>query len=268
MTAISWGQVGERFYENGVSQGVFYGEDGVGVPWNGLTAVEESRVDTADPLYFDGFKYGDLVTLGDFEGTLTAFTYPEEFLEYEGILEADRGVYLTSQAKARFGLSWRTEIHNDLSQSVGYKLHILYNLLAIPAQKSYETMSLDNEPIDFEWDITAVPEEVDNFRPTAYLVIDSRRTDPLMLADIERIIYGSEDADPTLPDMNGFISFVMKWARFLITDNGDGTWTATTALPDVITILDPESFQIDTDTAAYLDADTYTISSSAEEEIP
>jgi len=265
VTALSWDQLGARFYENGVSRGVFYGKDGKGVVWNGLTSIQEARVDTASPLYFDGFKYADLVTLGDFEGTLKAFTYPEEFLPYQGVVEADNGFSLTAQPKARFGLSWRTEINNDFGQSVGYKIHLLYNLLAIPAERRYETLSLDNEPIDFEWDLSAIPEEVDNFRPTAYVVIDSRKIDPFLLLDIENLIYGDEDSDPSLPSLNTIVTFVLKWGRFIITDNGDGTWTATTPLEGVITMLDPDTFQIVTDTAVYLDPDTYEISSSEEE---
>lgn len=268
MTTITWDSIGSRYYENGISRGVFYGRDEVaGVAWNGLTSVDDDKVDTTTPLYFDGFKFGDMVTLGDFQGRLKAFTYPDAFLPYQGVIEADPGFSLTAQPKTRFGLCYRTEINNDLGQSIGYKLHILYNLLAIPAQKTYETLSLDNEPIDFEWDISAIPEEVDNFRPTAYVIIDSRKMDPFLLADIEDILYGTTEDPPKLPDLNELVSFVKKWGRLVITDNGDGTWTAYTPLPDIITMLDAESFQIVTDNAEYLDPDTYEISSSEKEEI-
>ena len=155
MAKITWDGIGERYYENGVSQGVFYGVDSHGVPWNGLSSVEQSTVDTVDPLYFDGFKYADLVTLGDFEGTLKAFTYPDEFLNYEGVWEAETGFFMTGQPKTRFGLSWRTEVNNDLGSQIGYKIHLLYNLLAIPANKTYETLSLETEPIDLEWALSA-----------------------------------------------------------------------------------------------------------------
>ena len=268
MTAITWDDTGTRFYENGVSKGVLFDADGVGVPWNGLTSVTEKNTDTTNPLYFDGLKYGDLITLGDFEGTLKAFTYPEEFQPYQGLLETKPGFYLTAQSKDRFGLSWRTEINNDLGQSVGYKLHILYNLIAIPDSKEYQTLSLDNDPIEFQWDISGIPEEIDNFRPTAYVVLDSRRIDEFLLADIEAIIYGTETTESKQPDLNALIVFVMAWGRLIITDNGDGTWTATSPIPGVIEMLDSETFQITTDSATYLDPDTYEISSSDLEEVP
>lgn len=265
MAKIVWDQLGERFYENGVSQGVFYGADSKGVPWNGLTSVESASVDSTDPLYFDGFKYADLITLGDFEGTLKALTYPDEFLNYEGVWEADPGFFMNHQPKTRFGLSYRTEVNNDLGQSVAYKLHLLYNLIAIPADKRYETLSLDNDPIEFDWDISGLPEEVDNFRPTAYVVIDSRKIDPFLLLDIEDILYGTDEQQAALPDLNGLVTFVKKWGRLIITDNNDGTWTATSPLDGVITMLDETTFQIVSDTAVYIDSptnETYEISSS------
>jgi hypothetical protein len=269
MAKLVWDQTGERYYENGVSQGVFYGADSKGIPWNGLTSVESSGVDSADALYFDGFKYADLVTLGDFEGKMKAFTYPDEFLAYEGVWEAEPGFFLAHQPKTRFGLSYRTEINNDIGQSVGYKIHLLYNLLAIPTDTTYETLSLDNEPFEFEWNISAIPEEVDNFRPTGYVMIDSRKIDPFLLADLEDLLYGDTENDAKLPDLKGLVSFVMKWGRLIITDNGDGTWTATSPLEGVIEMVSATEFEITSDTAVYIDSptnETYEISSSEKNE--
>lgn len=262
MARLVWDQAGDRVYENGVSQGVFYGSDSKGIPWNGLISVEEVNNDSVNPLYLDGFKYADEITIGDFEGILTAFTYPDEFMGYEGVDDWKPGFYLADQPKKRFGLSYKTEINSDQGQQIGYKIHLLYNLVAVPSNKAYQTLSLDSEPIDFKWDITAIPEELDKFRPTAHVVIDSRKIDPFLLVDIENIIYGTDTSDPLLPDLNGLVTFVQKWGRFIVTDNGDGTWTATSPLEGVITMLDAETFQIDTETAVFIDADSYTLSSS------
>lgn len=262
MTTLVWDQPGERFYENGVSRGVFYGSDSKGIAWNGLTSVEESNDDSVEPLYFDGYKYAELVTLGDFTGKLKAYTYPDIFVLYEGMDVRKGGFYLGNQPKSRFGLSYRTEMNNDSEVQTGYKIHLLYNLIAIPSEKIYQTMSLDTSPTDFEWDISAIPEHVDKFRPTAHVVIDSRKIDPFLLSDLEDLIYGTEEKDPVLPDLNGLVSFVQKWGRLIITDNGDGTWTADSPLEGVITMLDSTTFEIVSDTAVFLDADTYEISSS------
>lgn len=237
MTRIIWDQTGDRFYEAGVSQGVFYDSDGKGVPWNGLISVEESNNEDVEPLYFDGVKYADLVTLSNFEGTLKAFTYPDEFIKCEGSAYRTPGFYLTDQPKSQFGLSYKTEINNDLGEN-NYKLHIIYNITAIPSDKTYETMSLDTDPTEFQWDISAIPEPVDRFRPTAHVIIDTRKIDPFLLKDIEDILYGTLNADPRLPILNGLVNFVNNWGRLIITDNGDGTWTATSPLEGVITMLD------------------------------
>lgn len=262
MTRLVWDQAGERFYENGVCQGVFYGSDSKGIPWNGLTSVKEANDDSVEPLYFDGLKYAELVTLGDFKGVMTAFTYPDEFLLYEGMDVRKNGFFLANQPKSRFGLSYRTEINSDNGAQSGYKIHLIYNLIAIPSDKTYQTMSLDTDPIDFEWDISAIPEQIDRFRPTAHVVIDSRKLDPIMLSDIENLLYGTAETDAMLPDLNGLVTFVQKWGRFIVTDNGDGTWTATTPLEGIITMLDETTFEITADEAVFLDAESYTLTSS------
>ena len=208
MTALVWDQITERMYESGISRGVLYGTDGFNVAWNGLISVDQSSVDESEPLYFDGVKYEDLVTLGDFEGTLTAFTYPQEFLQYEGILEVEDGFFATGQPKSKFGLSYRTEVGSPAGQSVSYKIHILYNLTAIPTQRTYKTLSLEPEPIEFQWDLKALPEEIDGFRHTAHVIIDSDRMSPDVLIELEELLYGTAITEPSLPSLKELVYFV------------------------------------------------------------
>ncbi len=208
MTRIVWDQTSDRVYENGISQGVLYGSNGAGVPWNGLTSVEQTTVDEVEPLYFDGVVYHNLVTLGDFQGVLRAFTYPEEFFPYDGILEVQDGMYLTGQPKSTFGLSYRTEIGTPAGPSSDYKIHILYNLTAIPAQRTHQTLGMDAEPMEFEWEIRSQPENVDHFRNTGYVMIDSRKMVTDALPDLEDLIYGWASGEPTLPDLNTLIHYV------------------------------------------------------------
>lgn len=267
MSTLVWDAIGDRLYEIGVTKGVLYKEDSIGVAWNGLTSVEEIVSDSADSIYFDGVKFNDVVTLGDFEATLKAFTYPDEFLVFEGTLEDQTGVFISNQFKSRFGLSYQTLIGDDVSgHSKGYKIHVLYNLTAIPSNKQYKTLSLNVDPIEFEWSITSIPEDLDNYRPTSHVIFDSSKLDPHLLTDIEAILYGDVDNPARLPPLKGLLAFIRKWDRFIITDNGDGTWTATSRDPGVIVMLDATTFQIMTDTATYLDADTYEISSSEKNE--
>ena len=87
---IKWDVVGERTYETGVYRGVLYvrGANGtypVGVPWNGLTGVTETPGGaSANPLYADNMKYLNLIATETLDGTITAYTYPEEFGECDG----------------------------------------------------------------------------------------------------------------------------------------------------------------------------------------
>lgn len=267
MPALVWDSIGERTFEAGVSKGVLYQTDGLGVAWNGLISIEEQATDEVEPVHFDGVKFNDIVTIGDFAATLRAFTYPEEFLEYEGILQDQTGFYVTNQRPSRFGLSYQTNIGDDLhSIESGYKIHVLYNLTAVPSAINYQTLSMDVAPIEFEWTISGIPEEVDYFLPSAHVIFDTREMDPYLLKDLEEILYGSEDEEARLPPLQGLATFIRKWDRLIITDFGDGTWEAYSPIDEVIIMLDSTTFQIDSDTAVYLDADTYEISSSEKNE--
>lgn len=267
MAELAWDQVGDRFYESGVAKGVLYQEDRSGVPWNGLVAVEEGGVNEVEPIFFDGVKFNDLVTLGDFAGIIRAFTYPEEFLRYEGALEDQSGFYVKGQPPKRFCMSYQTLIGDDVGGSeVGYNIHVLYNLTAVPSQKIYETLSLDTAPVEFEWNVSSIPENIIGYQPTAHIVFNSLKIDPFLLQDIEDILYGSEDNDAYLPSLQSLATFIRKWDRLIVIDNGDGTWTATSSVPGVITMLDDDTFQIDSDTAVFIDADSYTLESSEKNE--
>jgi hypothetical protein len=129
-------------------------------------------------------------------------------------------------------------------------------------------LSLDVEPLEFEWKLTAIPEDLANYRPTAHVIIDSRKIDPNLLKDIEDILYGNEASAARLPPLQGLGSFIRKWNRLIITDHGDGTWTADTEDEDTttLTMIDDTSFQIVSDTAIYFDTDSYAISSSNKNE--
>lgn len=264
---LTWDQVGERFYEVGVSNGVLYQDDGFGVPWNGLTSVEESTSTEVEAVYFDGVKIDDIVSVGDFEATLKAYTFPDEFLQYEGVLQDQTGFYVTGQKPSRFGLAYKTVVGNDLDGTdAGYKLHIVYNITAIPANTEYAVISDELDPIEFEWKLTAIPEEIEKFRPSAHIIFDSRKIDPYLLADIEDILYGSDSNDAYLPSLKGLSAFIRKWQRLIVIDNGDGTWTAISPTDVDIVMTDSTTFEITSPSAVFIDADSYTLSSADKNE--
>jgi hypothetical protein len=267
MATLVWDQVGERSFEAGVSKGVLYQENRVGIPWNGLTSIEEGSDTSVEPIYFDGTKFAEVITLGDFSGTMRALTYPDEFLFYEGAIQDHVGFYILNQPPSPFSLSYRTEIGDDVNGiSSHYKLHLLYNLTAVPSQRSFQSIGDSLDPIEFEWSLTSVPEEIENFYPTSHVVFDSRMIDPYLLLDIEDILYGTAETDPYIPSLRALSTFVRGWNRFLITITGEGIWTAYARDDGVITMTDDTTFEIDTETATVIDADSYTITSEAKEE--
>ncbi len=203
MTKLLWDQTGDRFYETGVDRGVLYLPDRSGVPWNGLTAVDEDTSDVAvEAFYYDGFKYLETRSSGDFSGTLKAFTFPEEFMLFDGLDTINKnGMQLGNQpVTERFGVSYRTRIGNDVDGSDhGYKIHVVYNLTATPEGRSYSTLSEQQNPLEFSWKLTAVPEMLVGQRPTAHVVFDTTRMNPYLISDLEDLLYGVGVINPAVP---------------------------------------------------------------------
>lgn len=206
MAKIVWDKTGERFYETGVNKGVLYiqSTDGSypnGVPWNGLTAVTESPSGAeSTPLYADNTKYLNLMSVEEFGATIEAYTYPDEFAECDGSAELVAGVMIGQQPRKPFGMSYVTNLGNDTTgNNYGYKLHIIYGAMASPSEKAYATINDSPEAITFSWEVKTTPVNVEGFKPTASLVIDSTKVDAEKLAVLEAKMYGSETEEPTLP---------------------------------------------------------------------
>jgi hypothetical protein len=261
MAKLLWGQVGDRRYEAGLDRGVLYLSNGTAIPWNGLTAISENAGVPTAPLYFDGIKYLDDMGQEDYSASLTAFTYPPEFLACEGVGTAGVGLYVDDQNPSLFDLSYRTKIGNDISDALGYKIHLVYNLTAEPDDRSYTTLSADVDAMDMAWNLTAVPELVTNYRPTAHAIIDTAKLNKYLLPEIEDILYGSATTAPRMPSLEELTTMMANWNLIAITDHGDGTWTAT-GPDEFVYLTDSTSFQIDNANATYSDADTFTISST------
>lgn len=206
MSKLVWDQTGERLYETGVKQGVLYpqatdGKYPKGVAWNGLTTVTESPSGAeSTPLYADDIKYLNLISTEELGGTIEAYTYPDEFAECDGSAAIATGVYIGQQPRKTFGLSYRTTVGNDVdSNAYGYKLHLVYGALASPSEKAYATINDSPEAITFSWEFSTTPVNVDGFKPTANIVIDSTKVKAENLANLEKILYGDTEAEARLP---------------------------------------------------------------------
>ncbi len=227
MTSLVWDQVGDRKFENGLDKGVLYLPDGSGVAWNGLTEVQQKFNQDSTPVYFDGMRVNNLITLGSFEASMKAVTYPDEFLEIEGQAILRPGLYLGDQPLKTFGLCYRTYMGDDFNgPGAAYKLHVIYNLTAIPTDTTHASLSDSPELVEFEWDLAAIPTDTTGFRPTAHMIVDSRDVDPWLLEDIEDILYGNSDSNASLLPIDDLIAYLDEWFRIQIVDHGDGTWSA------------------------------------------
>ena len=213
MSKLVWDETGKRFYETGVNKGVLYPQEGgvynKGVAWNGLTAVTESPSGAeATPLYADNIKYLNLMSAEEFGATIEAYTYPNEFAACNGEVELAAGVSIGQQKRTPFGLAYQTKIGNDVDSELGYKIHLIYGALAAPSEKAYATVNDSPEAITFSWELTTTPVEVEGFKPTASIVIDSTKVEASKLAALEAILYGSESEEARLPLPNEILTLI------------------------------------------------------------
>ena len=207
MSKIEWDKTGERYYETGVSKGVLYpinaqGEYKPGVAWNGLTSVNESP-DGADPneLWADNMKYAVLYSAETFGFTIEAYTYPSEWAECDGSAEPVPGLLIGQQKRKGFGFCYRTEKGNGTATESddGYLLHLIYNCMAQPSDRDYETINDSPDAIQFSWECTTTPIALEGYKPTATIVIDSAKVNSASLASLEEALYGTNSADPYMP---------------------------------------------------------------------
>jgi len=206
MAVLKWDEVGTRFYETGVDKGVLYIPDSNGaytngVSWSGLTSVSESP-SGAEPnaQYADNIKYLNLVSAEEFAATIEAFTFPDEFQQFDGLAVPTPGVAIGQQTRKTFGLCYRSLKGNDLEGTdYGYKLHLVYGCQASPSEKAFATVNDSPEAIAMSWSIATTPVAVTGLKPTSIITIDSSQVDPATLAALEQILYGDVAVDPVLP---------------------------------------------------------------------
>lgn len=215
MSKIVWDEVGERFYETGVKNGVLYPQDSTGtypkgVPWNGLTAVNENPSGAdANDIYADDDLYLTLRGKEIFGATIEAYTYPDEFGVCDGSAELAQGITIGQQTRKAFGLSYRTSIGNDVDGvDHGYKLHLIYGATASPSSKNYQTINDNPEAMTLSWEIKTTPIKVTGHKPTACLTIDSTKVAQGVMKKIEDKLYGTETGEATLPTPDEILALV------------------------------------------------------------
>ena len=221
MAVLKWDQSGERLYETGTKKGVLYpynasagqGEHpySPGVVWNGLTSVSESPDGgDANDIYADDIKYLSLRGVENFGGTIEAYMFPDEWAEIDGSASLMTGVVIGQQPRKTFGFSYVTTVGNDTElDNHGYKIHLIYGASASPSEKSYETINDSPEPVQFSWEFTTVPVDVEGhseYKPTALLTVDTTKfpkgengAKNAKIQALEDALYGTQNSDPYLP---------------------------------------------------------------------
>ena len=203
MAKLVWDESGKRLYETGVSKGVLFpmsnaGTYGKGVAWNGLTTVTESPSGAeASAIYADNIKYLNLMSAEEWEGSIEAYTYPDEFAACDGSAEVAVGVSIGQQTRKEFAFCYQTKIGNDADPNAGYKIHIIYGCLAAPSERSHATVNDSPEAMTLSWDVKSTPVSVDGYKPTATVVIDSTKVDAAKLKALEDKLYGTGETGET-----------------------------------------------------------------------
>lgn len=214
MSRLIWDAIGEKFYEMGTKMGVLYPmkEDGSyenGVAWNGLTAVTESPSGAEETkLYADDIKYASLRSAEEYAYTIEAYTYPPEWEPCDGSAQVATGVTIGQQKRKGFGFSWVTTVGNDVSDEVGKKIHIAWNSTASPSEKSYASINDSPDAITFSWECSTSPVNVSGFRPTSHMEIDCSKLKAATVKAIEDKLWGTENAEATLPTPGEIITLV------------------------------------------------------------
>lgn len=219
MSRLVWDAAGEKRYETGVDHVVLYLAKMVdrkasypnGVAWNGVTSVNENPEGAdAEDFYADNIKYLSLRGAESFGGSISAYTYPDEWGVCDGSAqfgdEVLPGVNLHQQTRATFGLSYRT-IHGDDITDNYYKYHLVYGATASPSQKEYSTVSDSPEPIEFSWDFDTTPVPVDGFpklKPVSLITIDGRKLTKAQIDALENALWG-DDSESPLDQSNAYL---------------------------------------------------------------
>lgn len=203
---VKWDQIGKKFYELGTDRGVIYPQSSsgtypAGYAWNGLIGVTYTPSGAeATKLYANNGQYVSLLSAEEVGGTITAYTYPDEFAACNGEAELATGVRVGQQTRTPFGLTWRTFVGNDTEgQEHAYIIHIMYGCQASPSEKAYTTINDSPEAVELSYELTTTPVSVSDMKPTAYLEIDSRTVSATALKALEDKLYGTDAASGGSP---------------------------------------------------------------------
>ena len=205
MAKLEWGVTHERCIENGVKQVVVYPMNGTGsydpgISWTGVAGITMSPTGAErTSIFADDRRYLNLYSVEELGMTIDAFTMPDEFKHCNGIITVIPGVDIRQQDRQAFGLCYRTNIGDDTSDKVGYKLHLIYSALSLMSELVFSSQSDATDPTMYAFELTTLPVHVTGLKPAEVVIINSLVANKVRLKEIENILYGDSDHDPRLP---------------------------------------------------------------------
>ena len=220
MSKLEWDLSAERFYETGVSKGVLWAHNngvvGNAKAWNGLTSVSENPEGAEiTTLYADNIEYLHVSSVEKLGLTIECYTYPDEFKPCIGEVDGAAGVTFTAQKHQGFDFSYRTEVGSEDDENAGYKLHIVYGCKAQPSSIDRATINDSPDAITFSFDCTSTPVSAAGLKPTAHVIIDSRKVGgssataakrKAIMEAVEERLYDDSQATPSISDIAGIIA--------------------------------------------------------------
>jgi hypothetical protein len=258
---LVWNTPGERYFETGVDRGVLY-IDGEGHAWSGLVSVDESPSGGENRSYYlDGIKYLTLSSREEYSATVSAYYSPPAFDACDGLSEIRSGLFVANQRRKSFGFSYRTRVGNDIdSINHGYKIHIVYDAVAAPSNRSYQSISNEPEASLLTWSVITKPRVIPEASLSSHIVVDTTKASPFSVSELEDILYGTDLSAPRLPDPEEIISIFTDSSEFAVTDLGNDMFSITGSDLAVLS-LGNSRYQITSDNVVPVDADRAQISS-------
>ena len=203
---LTWDNIDERLFRSGIDHGALYilREDGYGpgVPWNGLTSVEDSSSGReVTSLYTNDIRSRLVKTKPERGGSIKCFTYPPEFEACIGGDEINSGLVLYDQEELPFGLVYRSRI-GDVAEGLdhGQIIYIYYGLNLTSSSQNFTTLSSEaSSPEELSFSFTSIPEPMEEHDPVSLLTFRSDRVFDLQWERLENTLYGTDESPPTLP---------------------------------------------------------------------
>jgi hypothetical protein len=218
----------------GVDRGVLYPKNAPGVSWGGLISVEESEEDGGFYIsYVDGQKFMREKASNGFSAKVESLSPP---------IKIDKSY--------SYGFSYRTE--DDL--------HLIYNAQFQALSHTFSTLNETTPELKFGWDVSTKPALVERMHPTSHLIVNLKDAYPGAIAALEDVLYGTDVTTPRLPTFLEILDIFEPWSMFTVVDNGDGSWSAI-GPASMVNLLDANTFQINSPSLTWLDANTYEVSS-------